>query len=162
MSCVEGTKVVYKCICILREYVLNELEKEGGREEAPNFRWSFAPSWQNCKYATSTCFFWMLVSLFHGPRHPLLHKPWGMRDEMSAKIYVCKSSSCKSVWVHWQWVEAIAFSLNQPAGWQGWLHVCWCTETCPPSVLFSVASLIWRYNVFKGVHSNNHMGSSSF
>ena len=40
MLSVEGTKVV--CVCLHFEGVcVNELEKEAGREEAPNFSWSF-------------------------------------------------------------------------------------------------------------------------
>lgn len=41
MSSTEGTKPVAECVCILRECVVNELEKEAGMEKASNFHWSF-------------------------------------------------------------------------------------------------------------------------
>lgn len=93
MSSAEGTKVVrvhFEGLCV------NELEKEVGREEAPNFSWSFA-SWQNCEASVLSGWFWMLMPLFHGAWHPILHNLWGMREEMSAKIYGCKCNRYKSV-----------------------------------------------------------------
>lgn len=40
MSSMEGTKAGSVCVYVLRECVVNELEKEAGMEEASNFHWS--------------------------------------------------------------------------------------------------------------------------
>lgn len=40
MSSMEGTKAGSVCVYIVRECIVNELEKEAGMAEASNFHWS--------------------------------------------------------------------------------------------------------------------------
>lgn len=152
MSSMEGTKA--GSMCLHFGGVCCEWAGEGSRHGRGLKFSSVLISWQNCN-GGSSCFFWMLAPLFHGAWHffttcGVWEKRWVSKSNKSIRHRSVASLT----------VEAMALSLNQAAAWaDGYLVLGYFK--CFQVFCFLELSLIWRYNVFKDLHSINHMCSSS-
>lgn len=152
MLSVEGTRVV----CIMSAFCANVLAGKGPQSSA-------GPSLLLDKTARQVLLFllfWggMLVPLFHDTYFSLTcgirQKRWVPKSMAigPADKNQCRFTDC---------METIALSLNQPAGWGDGCLCAGALKYFLHVFLFSVISLICRYNMFKGVCSINHMSSSS-
>lgn len=96
MSCCRWKELRWGACLHFEAVCVNELEKKGREGRGPRFQLVLHSSLTKLQ-GEYYLLFWMLVSLFHEAWHPLLHNLWGMREEMSDKIYVHNSSRYKSV-----------------------------------------------------------------